>query len=153
MHRNNNENNNDNNSHGDNSPSRPYRPTSLDNFANSFLFCTVILWPTNVFLELTGELCHSKTSKVVFIALPSLAIFFLWITMFQSRGCWAISRQGRTAKEYRHMANTRCALMMSLLLLCVVGLWQATVWLCHDGCGKGVGDGTKCREDAWVWQY
>jgi hypothetical protein len=152
IHNNNNNDNSNNPPNRANRPTSPHRPTSLDNAANSFLLCTVIFWPTNVFLELTGELCHSKTSKVVFCALPSLAIFFLWIAMFQTRGCWAISSRGRTGKEYRRMANIRCAVMMSLLLLCVVGLWQATVWLCQDGCGKGVGDGVKCAEDAWAWQ-
>jgi hypothetical protein len=134
-------------------PRQSSRPTSLDAFANSILFCTVIFWPTNVFLELTGDLCHSTTSKVVFCGLPSLAVFCLWIAMFQTKGCWAISREGRTAEEYKRLVNTRCAAMLLLLLLCVLGLWQASVLLCNDGCGKGVGDGVKCGKDGWGWDY
>lgn len=73
--------------------------------------------------------------------------------MFQTKGCWAISREGRTPEQYKGMANTRISLMLSLLLASVFGLWQATFWLCHDGCAKGAGNGDKCNEYVFASPY
>ncbi len=122
--------------------------TKLDIFANSLLLCAMFFWPINIFLKWTGDLCHSTMSKVVFYSLPTLALFFLWMAMFQERGCYAIKREGKTAMQYKRIVSNRLCLMLLLIIVSVLALWQASLFLCRDGCALGPGDGEACVKGA-----
>ncbi|KAF7509831.1 hypothetical protein GJ744_007342 [Endocarpon pusillum] len=119
------------------------RHTGLDAFANSFLLCAVIFWPINISLE-----CHSTMSKVVFYGLPTLALFFLWMAMFQVKGCYAIKREGKTTMQYKRIVSHRLCLMLLLVIVSVLALWQTAFRLCRDGCTSGPGDGKACAKEA-----
>lgn len=134
---------NDNMNNANDAAERPGL-TSLDIFANFFLVCAVIFWPFNVFLEFTGNLCHSTTSKVVFCGVPTLALLILWIAMFQQKGFWAISRGDKTEAQYKRMRTSRLYLVLGLVIVMGIVSWQATYWICRDGCADGAGDGKNC---------
>jgi hypothetical protein len=76
-----------------------------------------------------------------------MAIFVLWIAMFQKKGCWAISRQGKTEEEYEKQRNGRQVGVFLFVPLSLVVLTVAMSWLCQDGCADGTGDGQKCLSD------
>lgn len=137
----------DSNSRANNARRHP-RHTGFDAFANSFLLCAIIFWPINIMLECTGDLCHSIMSKVVFYGLPTLALFFLWVAMFQVKGCYAIQREGKTAMQYKRIVSHRLCLMLLVIILSILALWQTAFRLCRDGCASGPGDGKACVKEA-----
>lgn len=116
-----------------NAPRRPH-PTVLDVFAILCLLCAVIFWPMNIFLKTTDELCSGMTSKVIFCGGPALAILALWIAMLQEQGCWAISREGRTAEQFRRMTIARLMAMLLFIPSSVVLLLLAISRFCGDRC-------------------
>jgi hypothetical protein len=134
----------DNNLHVVNNSPRRARPTCLDVFANSALLAAVLIWPSNVFLEFTGDLCHSTTSKAIFCGVPAAALFILWIAMFQEKGYWATSREGKTEERYKRVRKSVLLAMFAFVCLVAIVLWQAMFWICRDGCADGLGDGRKC---------
>lgn len=129
------------------------RITGLDLCANLVLLTAVIFWPCNFVLKLSGDLCHSTVSKVVFCGVPATALFIIWLAMFQEKGYWATSRQGRTERQHKVVRMNRLVAMLLMTLTTVVLLWQVTFWICHDGCGKRVGDGKNCINNDPIWPF
>ena len=105
------------------------------------------MWPINVFFKITGELCHSISSKVFFCGVPAMAVFVLWVAMLQGKGRWALSQECRTAEQCKRMTNVRLLALFSLIPLSVILLFQAMSWICSDGCATGMGDGDTCVKD------
>ena len=75
---------------------------------------------------------------------PAIAIFFLWIAMFQKKGRWAFSSENATEDQLKKLRVARQCLMFALIPLSVVVLREAMIWMCHDGCADGSRDGKKC---------
>jgi hypothetical protein len=127
------------------------RPTTLDALSYLILLCAVIFWPLNIFFEFTGKLCSGLTSKVVFCGVPTVTFFVLWLAMFQRRGYWAILRRGKTEREYRRLRRDRLCLTPVVIVVMALALWQATFWICRDGCANSVGDGRQCVDKNAGW--
>jgi hypothetical protein len=138
------------NSTVNNTPKRP-RATWADLFVNTCLLFATLFWPADTILHVTGDLCQSTASKVVFCGLPPLALFLLWAAMFQEEGVWAISRNGRTEKQYNDVSRARLLVVLMFIPLCVVVLVQIMFWMCRDGCASGAGDGVGCTKKGSTW--
>jgi hypothetical protein len=78
------------------------------------------------------------------VGFPAIAIFFLWIAMFQKKGRWAISRGGMTEDQLKKLRVARQCFMFALIPVSVVVLREAMILMCHDGCADGSGDGQNC---------
>lgn len=123
------------------------RPEPVNVIADTLLLMAVCIWPANIFLETTGDLCHSLASQVIFCGLPPLAIFFVWMATFQQKGFWAISRDGKTEKQYKRM-KAACQWTVFLFIpVTIIILTQVMFMLCRNGCADGPGEGSRCIND------
>lgn len=144
----------DNNSNDfDTNTSRSLTPTWLEIFATSFIVLAVPLWPINLFFKITGDLCHSVCSRVIFCGVPPLAVLLLWIAMLQGKGRFAVLKEGRTAEEYKRMKQVMVFALFPLITLSVIMLLEAMSRICSDSCATGLGDGDACVKHDLLSNY